>query len=141
VLATTGEAHAAAKHKRWGRFLGIFPLARDDPIHPYRIVYCYKPTSPYNRRVEQRRELKRILGRKHRPLVTNASRSTKTEFLRSLTSDQIIAIKRRLKMEPGQFWRVAKGKEFVPLPKRPKQLKLFDNAPDEQTEHDTDHGA
>jgi hypothetical protein len=74
VIATTGEAHSAAKHKSWGRFLGVVPLARDDPVHPYRILYCYKSTSPYNRRVEQRRELKRILGKGHRSLVTKASR-------------------------------------------------------------------
>lgn len=130
VIATTGEAHSAAKHKSWGKFLGVLPLARDDPVHPYRILYCYKAASPYNRRVEQRRELKRILGKKHRPLVTNASRSTKGDFLRSLTCDQTLALKRRLKLDPGRFWRVAKGKEFTELPKRPAQLSLFDNSPD-----------
>jgi len=132
VIATTGEAQSAAKHKRFGAFLGVFPLARDDPVHPYQILYCYKSTSPYNRRVEQRRELKRILGKKHRPLVTRASRSTKRDFLRTITTDQIHAISRRLKLDPGRFWRVAKGKELIELPKRPKQLTLFENPLDDE---------
>ena len=92
VIATTGEAHSAAKHKIWGKFLGVLPLARDDPVHPYRILYCYKAASPYNRRVEQRRELKRILGKGYRTLVTRASRSTKKDFLRTLTADQAYVI-------------------------------------------------
>jgi hypothetical protein len=129
VIATTGEAHAAAKHKNWGRFLGVVPLARDDPVHPYRILYCYKSTSPYNRRVEQRRELKRILGKGHRSLVTKASRSTKKDFLRTLTPADVYAIRMRLKLDAGRFWRVAKGKEFVEFPKPPRQLTLFDDLP------------
>ncbi|MCE9567321.1 MAG: hypothetical protein K8U57_35415 [Planctomycetes bacterium] len=140
VIATVGEAQAAAKHKRFGAFLGIFPLARDDPVHPYQILYCYKSASPYNRRVEQRRELKRILGKKHRPLVTRASRSTKRDFLRTITTDQIHAIRLRLTLDPSRFWRVAKGKEFVLLPKRPRQLTLFDNS-DEEAEHVPDAGS
>jgi len=134
VIATTGEAHSAAKHKRWGRFLSVMPLAHDDPVHPYRILYCYKSASPYNRRVEQRRELKRILGKKHRPIVTRASRSTKRDFLRTITTDEVRAISLRLKLDPGRFWRVAGGKEFIELPKRPRQLTLFDNPPDERPE-------
>ncbi|WP_439628575.1 hypothetical protein [Gemmata sp.] len=132
VIATMGEAHSAAKHKSWGRFLGVLPLAQDDPVHPYRILYSYKSTSPYNRRVEQRRELKRILGKKHRPLVTRASRSTKRDFLRTITTDDVRAIRLRLKLDPGRFWRVAKGKEFIDLPQRPRQLTLFENPPENQ---------
>ena len=131
VIATTGEAQSAAKHKSWGRFLGVLPLARDDPVHPYRILYCYKSASPYNRRVEQRRELKRRLGRVHRSLVTKASRSTKKDFLRTLTRDQAHVIRHWLKLDPGRFWRVAKGKEFIDFPKPPRQLTLFDNPSDE----------
>lgn len=126
VIATTGEAKSAARHKNWGRFLGIFPLAPNDPVHPYRIVYVYKATSPYNRRVEQRKALKRILGRKHRPLVTKASRSTKRAFLRTLTPADTRVIKLRLGLDPTHFWRAAKGKEFINLPTPPRQLTLFD---------------
>ena len=126
VIATTGEARSAAKHKNWGRFLGVFPLAPDDPVHPFRILYIYKATSPYNRRVEQRKVLKRILGRKHRPLVTKASRSTKRDFLRTLTTADARVIELRLGLDPGHFWRAAKGKEFPDLPTPPRQLTLFD---------------
>lgn len=63
VIAGIGEALAAAKHKNWGRFLGVSPLRPDDPVHWSRILYVYKPTSPYNRRVEQRHALKRLLDR------------------------------------------------------------------------------
>lgn len=126
VIATTGEARSAAKHKNWGKFLGVFPLAPDDPVHPFRILYVYKATSPYNQRVEQRKALKRILGRKHRPLVTKASRSTKRDFLRTLTPDDTRAIKLRLGLDPTRFWRAAKGKEFLDLPTPPRQLTLFD---------------
>jgi hypothetical protein len=126
VIATTGEARSAAKNKNWGKFLGVFPLATNDPVHAYRIVYIYKPTSPYNRRVEQRKHLKRILGKKHRPLVTKASRSTKRDFLRTLTLDDTRVIKLRLGLDPGRFWRAAKGREFIDLPTPPRQLTLFD---------------
>lgn len=129
VVATTGEARSAAKHKNWGEFLGVFPLAPDDPVHPYRILYVYKATSPYNRRVEQRKALKRILGKKHRPLVTKASRSTKRDFLRTLTADNVRAIKLRLGLDPGHFWRAAKGTVFISLPTPPRQLTLFDDDP------------
>ncbi len=131
VIATTGEAHAAARHKNWGRFLGVRPLARDDPVHPYRILYCYTAASPYNRRVEQRRALKRILGRGYRPLVTRASRSTKRDFLKGLTPDQTRVIRLCFRIDPGRFWRAAKGREFLDLPRPPRQLTLFDITPDE----------
>ena len=70
----------------------------------------YKATSPYNRRVERRRALKRLLGRQYRSLVTKASRSTKKDFLKyDLTESGAEAIRRRLKMDPGRFCRVAEG--------------------------------
>lgn len=126
VIGGVGESLAAARHKNWGRFLGVQPLKADDPVHWCRILYLYKDTSPYNRRVEQRKALKRILGRKHRKLVTLAVRSTKQEFLTHwLTEAGAYAIKRRLNLEPGHFWRVSKGKEFIDLPKKPVQLMLF----------------
>ena len=93
-----------------GRFLGIEPLRPDDPVHPTRILFVYKATSPYNRRVEQRRALKRLLGRQYRSLATKASRSTKKDFLKyDLTESGAEAIRRRLKMDPGRFCRVAEG--------------------------------
>lgn len=126
VIGGVGESLAAARHKNWGGFLGVQPLMSDDPVHWCRILYLYKATSPYNRRVEQRKDLKRILGRKHRKLVTQAMGSTKRDFLaHSLTEAGAYAIKRRLNLDPGQFWRAAKGQDFLQLPDPPVQLLLF----------------
>lgn len=77
VIGGAGESLSAAKHKNFGRLLGIEPLRPDDPVHPCRILFVYLASSPYNRRVEQRRALKRLLGRQYRTLVTKAARSTK----------------------------------------------------------------
>lgn len=121
VIAATGEARSAAKHKNWGRFLGVFPLVPDDPVHPYRILYVYKATCPYNRRIEQRKALKQILGRKRRPLVTNANRSTKKDFLSTLTPADARVIKFRLGLDTGRFWRAAKGKQLIDLPTPSRQ--------------------
>lgn len=131
VIGGIGESLAAARHKNWGQFLGVQPLKPNDPVHWCRILYLYKDTSPYNRRVEQRKALKRILGRKHRKLVTLAARSTKQEFLTHwLTETGAYIIKRRLNLDPGKFWRVAKGRDFVELPKPPVQLLFFHNQDD-----------
>jgi hypothetical protein len=127
VIGGIGESLAAAKHKHFGPLLGIEPLGPDDPVHPTRILFIYKATYPYNRRVEQRRWLKRLLGKEHRSQVTSAARSTKHLFLTHyLTDSGVRAIRRRLKMDPGRFWRLAKGKEFLDLPAPPRQLLLFD---------------
>jgi len=126
VIGGVGESLAAARHKHWGEFLGVQPLRPDDPVHWCRVLYIYKATCPFNRRVEQRHALKRILGRKHRKLVTLAARSTKQDFLTHwLTEAGAYVIKRRLNLDPGRFWRIAKGKEFIDLPKPPVQLLLF----------------
>jgi hypothetical protein len=125
VIGGIGESLAAARHKNWGLFTGILPLGLDDPVYWCRILYLYKASSPYNRRVEQRHALKRILGRQHRPLVTLASRSTKRDFLAALTELGAHVIKRRLCLEPNKFWRAAKGHDFLELPKPPVQNLLF----------------
>jgi hypothetical protein len=127
VIGGPGESLAAARHKHFGEFLGIEPLRLDDPVHPTRILFIYKASYAYNRRVEQRRLLKRLLGKEHRSLVTLAARSTKHLFLtHHLTESGARAIRRRLKMDPGRFWRVSKGKEFLDLPTPPRRLLLFD---------------
>ena len=128
VIGGPGESLAAARHKNFGRFLGIHPLRPDTPVHHCRILYIYKPTYAFSRRVEQRHALKRRLGREFRTLVTKASRSTKRDFLKfDLTPDGAKAIARRLKVEPGRFWRLAKGMEFLDLPSPLRQLLLFDD--------------
>jgi hypothetical protein len=127
VIGGPWEFLDAARHKNFGQFLGIQPLRPEAPVHPSRILSVYTATSPYNRRVEQRRALKRILGRQYRTLVTKASRSTKKDFLRHyLTPEGARAIQRVLKIDPRRFWRVAKGLEFIELPQPPRQLRLFD---------------
>ncbi len=126
VIGGIGESLAAARHKHWGDFLGIQPLKPDDPVHWSRILYIYKPECPYNRRVEQRKALKRILGRKHRKLVTLAAQSTKGDFLTSLlTETGAYVIRRRLRLDPGHFWRAARGKDVLDLPQPSQQLFLF----------------
>lgn len=127
VIGGIGESLAAARHKNWRDFIGVLPLQPDDPVGWSRILYLYKASSPYNRRVEQRKALKRILGRKYRKLVTQAMGSTKQEFLTHwLTEEGAYVIKRRLNLEPGKFWRAAKGREFLTLPSPPVQLSLFE---------------
>jgi len=130
VIGGIGVSLAAAKHKNWGQFLGISPLASNDPVHWCRILYVYRSTSPYNRRVEQRHALKRLLGKQHRKLVMQASRNTKQDFLdRYLTEAAAQVIKRRFGLDPGRFWRAAKGRELLDLPAAPRQLTLFDDPP------------
>jgi hypothetical protein len=125
VIGGIGESFAAARHKNWGRFMGVQPLRPDDPVHWCRILYVYKASSLYNRRFEQRQTLKRVLGRQGRSLVNRAARSTKRDFLARLSDLDAQAIKRRLHLEPGQFWRAAKGRDLLNLPKPPVQLLLF----------------
>jgi hypothetical protein len=122
IIGGIGESLAAARHKNWGKFIGVLPLAPDDPVHWCRILYLYKASSPYNRRVEQRHALKRILGRQHRPL---AAHSTKRDFLVALNELSPHVIKRRLSLEPGEFWRASKGHDFLDVPKPLVQLLLF----------------
>jgi hypothetical protein len=128
IIGGLGESLAAARHKSFGQFLAVEPLRPNDPVHPSRILFVYKASSPYNRRDEQRRALKRLLDKQHRSPVTRAARSTKRDSLKhDLTTDGAKAIYRRLKLDPGRFWRVAEGKEFLDLPQPPVQLLLFDD--------------
>ncbi len=106
VIGGSGESLAAVRHKYFGRFLGIHPPHPNTPIHHCRILYIYKPSNAFSRREEQRHALKRRLGREFRTLVTKASRSSKRDFLKfDLTPDGARAIARRLKVDPGRFWR------------------------------------
>ncbi|HPM79857.1 MAG TPA: hypothetical protein PLF81_04130, partial [Candidatus Anammoximicrobium sp.] len=78
----------------------------------------------YNRRFEQRRRLKELLGKRLRPLVETAKRRTKTLFLDLLTREEADAIRRILNMEPGAFWRACKGRTFHNFPPRLVQREL-----------------
>lgn len=126
VFAGLGDGLAAAKHKNFGEFLGVRPLQPDDPVHWSRVLFRYKSTSPYNRRIEQRRAMKRILGRKARKLVGQANGETKTRFLATLRPEDAETIRRRLRVDPGRFWRASNGREFLDTIEKPMvQPTLF----------------
>ena len=97
---------------------------------PIRITYVYKEGSLYNRRFHQRKRMKELLGREHRPLVERAKyhRHTQRMFLAALTDDQARRIQRCLNVDPVTFWRACRGKIFLDLPPRQIQLELdFDS--------------
>jgi hypothetical protein len=110
-----GECLAATAGKNWGKGPSVLPLEPADWFYPDRITYRFKENSLYNRRFEQRRRLKQLLG-KNRKLVGDAKASTRADFLKYLTKEQANAIRRILGVGPGAFWRAAKGKTFLFLP-------------------------
>jgi hypothetical protein len=127
VLGQLGESLSIARQKAWGGFLGVRPLDPHDPIDPLRAVFAFKDSAAYQQRFEQRGRLRRMLGKCYAPLVLKAFRSGKAEFLAGLTEDEAARIRARTGLEPGRFWRAAKGKEFIAWPKAHRQLMLFDN--------------
>ncbi len=128
AIGGIGETLQATKSKYWGDGPNVMPLHPDDWFFPERITYTYRENSLYNRRFQQRKRLKELLGKKHRPLVETAKRSTKKIFLKFLTDEQSKAIQRILNIEPGLLWRASKGKYFLDLPPREVQLEFpFEN--------------
>ena len=121
-----GETLAATQSKSWGDGPWIMPLQPDDWFDPHRITYLYRENSLYNRRFEQRRRLKELLGRRWRPLVETAKRQTKSIFLEYLTTEEAAAIRRILKLAPGQFWRACKGTSVDLPPRLVQRLLPFD---------------
>jgi hypothetical protein len=124
AIGEIGECLAATRSKHWGDGPQVLPLAPDDPVHPSRILFVYKEASLYNRRFQQRRRLKELLGRPHRRLVGRAMWETKGEFLARLAENERWWIRRVLHVEPGEFWRAARGRAFLTLPPRLMQLPL-----------------
>ncbi len=126
AIGGIGETLAATKSKHWGEGPFILPLDPQDEFFADRITYVYRANSLYNRRFEQRKRLKELLGRRYRPLVEAAKykRHTKKMFLESLTADQANAIRRILGVAPGEFWRACRGTRFLDLPPRQVQLEL-----------------
>jgi len=126
AIGDIGECLHATRNKHWGDGPYILPLRPDDPVDPVRILYVFKENSVYNRRFEQRRRMKELLGRRYRPLVQQAKyhRQTKKMFLESLTREQANAIRRVFAVEPSDFWRAARGRIFLALPPRLIQLGL-----------------
>lgn len=124
AIGGLGETLFATRTKHWGPGPWVMPLEPEDWFFPERITYLYRENSLYNRRFEQRRRMKELLGKRWRKLVGTAKYHTKTIFLRDLSSEQARAIRRRLRVEPGEFWRAAQGKHFLCLPFRSLQREF-----------------
>lgn len=126
AIGSLGETMDATRNKSWGDGPYVLPLEPDDVFFPDRITFVYKENSLYNRRFEQRRRLKELLG-KNRSLVELAKHrfTTKSRFLTELSDVQRQAIA-RLGIDAGDFWRACKGKMFLELPPRLVQKSLFD---------------
>ena len=118
AIGHLGSCLSATESKHWGDGPWVMPLEPDDEFYPHRVTYFYRANSLYNRRFEQRRRVKELLGRRWRPLVETAKRRTKTLFVDHLTREEADAIRRILNLGPGRFWRVCTGREFVTLPPR-----------------------
>jgi len=123
AIGGIGECLTATKGRNWGDGPQVLPLEPDDFFYPDRITYRFKENSLYNRRFNQRRRLKKLLGA-NRKLVGDAKSSTKEMFLKHLTSEQAAAIRRVFHVGPGEFWRAAKGAAFLWLPPEFKQGEL-----------------
>jgi hypothetical protein len=119
AIATIGEGIYATRNKKWGDGPNILPLEPFDPVDDGFILYVYKENSIYNRRFEQRKRLKELLGKRYRTLVEKAKCMPQVLFLEELTAQQAYVIRRSLQMEPVKFWRLCRGKELVRLPKSP----------------------
>jgi hypothetical protein len=106
------------------RFVRRSGIPPDDPVDPRRILYLYRRNSVYNRRFLQRQQMKRILGRRHRPLVTKAKRTAQRDFIAALTEAQVQAIRRGLQLGPKEFWRAVRGAVLLQLPGPERQLEF-----------------
>lgn len=139
VIAFGGmEVMRWSKNKSgWGKLLWIAPLQADDPCHPMFLECVHKPESKFRKGLEQRRWMKRKLGKRHAPLVGKARTYTKADFVHEVENaaakfaetmiekaagkpgavvlfpeDSLSMIRRRLQMTPGEFWQHARGKEL-----------------------------
>ena len=99
----------------------MLPLEVNDVLFERHITYLFRENSLYNRRFEQRKKLKALLGRKHRSLVTLAKQNKQSAFLDQLTAQQAFIIRRGLQMSPELFWRSVRG-EFVELPEKMRHV-------------------
>jgi hypothetical protein len=125
VIGHAGESLAIGRRKHWGAFLGFRPLRVDDPVDPRHVLYLFHDDSPYNRRVRQRKAMKRRLPKDLRRWVNAAYRSTRRDFLARLPEDAAAAIHRALHVDPVGFWRAARGTRDLGLPRPAVQLTFF----------------
>lgn len=126
AIGHPGETLHATRNKHWGDGPYILPLEPEDRFLKGFITYFYKENSLYNRRFNQRIRMKELLG-SNRKVVGTAKYWTKEMFLKHLTTDQANAIRRCIGVEPGIFWRAAKGKAFLELPGREIQTEFSFN--------------
>jgi hypothetical protein len=125
IISHPGEGLENGLRKNWGRFLGFEPLRPTDEVHPYRMLYLYKPGNQYNERLVQRAMLKRRLPKHLRKHVNAALRDTQKDFVSRLPAEAEAVIGTRLKMTAVEFWRTCKGKVMLPRPTPARQLELF----------------
>ena len=74
AIGDLGSCLSATRSKRWGDGPWVMPLEPDDEFFPDRVTYIYRTNSLYNRRFEQRRRLKELLGKRLRPLVETVAK-------------------------------------------------------------------
>jgi hypothetical protein len=110
VFGSITEAGDIAKNKSWGRLICIEPLRPEDRLFPRHIAYVLKPGSKLRLRWEVRDTFRQILGDR-RSLVSDAMRCTKRWFLERLSISDTKAIRARLDLEPGEFWRLVRRGE------------------------------
>ena len=126
VIGHPGEALAIGLRKNWGGFRGFRPLRPDDPVDARDVLYVFKVGCPYNRRVLQRKTMKRRLPKAFRRWVNEAYRSPRRDFLARLPEDAAAAIREALALDPIGFWRAARGTLDLRLPAPAVQPTLFD---------------
>lgn len=127
VFGSVGESIAAGANKKsFGQLIGVFPLDVDDPVGEVQILYVWKDDNPRQRRFVQRARLKKRLGKRWRKLVEEAMARPKARFIAEVvTPDAAHVLRLRLGVDAGQFWRIARGREWFTFPSdEARQLTL-----------------
>ena len=62
AIGSIGETLDATKNKHWGDGPQVMPVEPDDVLYERHITFFFRENSLYNRRFEQRRKLKQLLG-------------------------------------------------------------------------------
>ncbi len=108
VIGHAGEGLAIGLRKNWGRSWASGRSACD-PVDAFHVLYIFKDHSPYNRRVLQRRAMKRRLPR---TCAAGSTRHTATPAATSWRSCPRMPLRRsaRLSLDPIGFWRAARGR-------------------------------
>ena len=132
------EVIAWARHKKgWGKLQAVEPLQPDDPIDRWRLTCTHKEGSPYQERIDQRRDLKKLLGRYkklvgiawdlalyewqalcsgYKEVFARDGKARRLEhYLDSMPGwDLAGIIRQRAGVGVDSFWRLVKGVKFDP---------------------------